>query len=140
MNHEGDEMELGRLEGVEVRTVWEHEARDFTPWLLDHADHLAETLGIDLELNQSEHPVGGFLLDLVGRDLTNDAVLIVEIDGTDEAFNSSDCTLWVPLEALDEPLTEFGPGTWAVGAQVEADQTCTRCQGVGRTGHRMLQP
>ena len=63
-------MELGRLEGVEVRTVWEHEARDFTPWLLDHADHLVETLGIDLELNKSEHPVGGFSLDLVGRDLT----------------------------------------------------------------------
>ena len=78
-------MELGRLEGVEVRTVWEHEARDFTPWLLDHADHLAETLGIDLELNQSEHSVGGFSLDLVGRDLTNDAVLIVEnqLEGTD---------------------------------------------------------
>lgn len=76
---------LGRLEGVEVRTVWVHEARDFTPWLLEHADHLAETLGIDLELEQSEHPVGGFSLDLVGRDLTNDAVLIVEnqLAGTD---------------------------------------------------------
>lgn len=78
-------MELGRLEDVEIRTVWEHEARDFTPWLLEHADHLAETLGIDLELEQSEHPVGGFSLDLVGRDLTNDAVLIVEnqLAGTD---------------------------------------------------------
>ena len=24
-------MELGGLEGVDVRTVWEHEAHDFTP-------------------------------------------------------------------------------------------------------------
>ncbi len=78
-------MELGRLERVEVRTVWENEARDFTPWLLDHHDHLAEALGIDLEIEQSEHPVGDFSLDLIGRDLTNDAVLIVEnqLGGTD---------------------------------------------------------
>lgn len=71
-------MELGRLEPVDVRTVWENEARDFTPWLLDHDDHLAEALGIDLEMQQSEHPVGNFHLDLIGRDLTNNAVLIVE--------------------------------------------------------------
>jgi hypothetical protein len=45
------------------------EARDFTPWLLGHADQLAETLGIELELEQSERPVGGFSSDLVGRDL-----------------------------------------------------------------------
>lgn len=70
-------MELGRLRKVEVRTVWESEARDFTPWLLDHHDHLAEALGIDLEIERSEHPVGNFSLDLVGRDLTNDAVLLV---------------------------------------------------------------
>ncbi len=78
-------MDLGRLEPVEVRSVWGHEARDFTPWLLDHADHLAEVLGIDLELETAEHPVGGFSLDLVGRDLTQDAVLIVEnqLEGTD---------------------------------------------------------
>ena len=78
-------MELGRLEPVDVRTVWENEARDFTPWLLDHDDHLAEALGIDLEIQQSEHPVGNFSLDLIGRDLTNNAVLIVEnqLGGTD---------------------------------------------------------
>jgi len=58
--------------------VWLHEAHDFTPWLLDNADALAAVLGIDLELSAAEHPVGGFALDLLGRDLTNNCVLIVE--------------------------------------------------------------
>jgi hypothetical protein len=35
-------------------------------------------LGIDLELSAAEHPVGGCALDLIGRDLTNNCVLIVE--------------------------------------------------------------
>ena len=50
-------MELGRLEAVEVRDVWQHEARDFTPWLPEHEENLSEALGIDLELQESEHPV-----------------------------------------------------------------------------------
>jgi hypothetical protein len=71
-------IELGRLEAVDPRLVWAHEAHSFTPWLLENADRLAEALGIDLELEASEHAVGGYKLDLVGRDVTNDAVLIVE--------------------------------------------------------------
>jgi Domain of unknown function (DUF4268) len=39
---------------------------------------LADVLGIDLELSVAEHPVGSFSLDLLGRDLTNDCVLIAE--------------------------------------------------------------
>jgi hypothetical protein len=50
----------------------------FHPWLLANADRLSEALGIDLELEAAEHAVGGYSLDLVGRDITNDAVLIVE--------------------------------------------------------------
>jgi len=46
-------VELGRLEGVEIRTLWEHQAGDSTPWQLDHADPLAETRGIGLDLEQS---------------------------------------------------------------------------------------
>src|SRR5437667_8314691 len=71
-------VELGRLERVDPRLVWGHEADAFTPWLLENADRLAEALGIDLELEAAEHKVGGYSLDLVGRDITNDAVLIVE--------------------------------------------------------------
>jgi hypothetical protein len=70
--------ELGRLMSIDPREVWPHEAHDFTPWLLSNADTLAEALGIDLELNAAEHPVGGFSLDLLGTDLTNNCVLMVE--------------------------------------------------------------
>jgi hypothetical protein len=70
--------ELSRLTTLDARDVWKHEAHGFTPWLLENAEHLAEVLGIDLELQAAEHQVGGFWLDLLGRDLTNDCVLIVE--------------------------------------------------------------
>lgn len=78
-------MQLGRLEPVDPRAVWPSEARDFTPWLLANGDRLADALGIDLELSGAEHPVGGFSLDLIGHDLTNDAVLMVEnqLEATD---------------------------------------------------------
>ena len=71
-------IELGKLERVDPRLVWQHEAHDFTPWLLENADGLSEALGIDSELEAAEHAVGGYSLDLIGRDITNDAVLIVE--------------------------------------------------------------
>jgi len=69
---------LGELTPLDARAVWPHEARDFTSWLLENATHLADVLGIDLELQAAEYPVGGFWLDLIGRDQTNDCVLIVE--------------------------------------------------------------
>jgi len=71
-------MELGRIERLDLRTVWPHEAHSLTPWLLANADVLADVLGIDVELTAAEHGVGTFSLDLIGRDLTNDCVLIVE--------------------------------------------------------------
>jgi hypothetical protein len=72
------DVELGKLEQADPRAVWTHEALDFTPWLLANADRLSEALGIDLELEAAERAVDGYALDLVARDITNDAVLIVE--------------------------------------------------------------
>lgn len=69
---------IGRIVRVSLREVWAHEAHELTPWLLANADLLADTLGIDLELTANEHAVGAFSLDLIGKDLTNDCVLIVE--------------------------------------------------------------
>jgi hypothetical protein len=70
--------ELGRLEVVAPRDVWQHEAHHFTPWLLQNADVLSELLGMELELEVAEHPVGGFSLDLLGKDVLTGQVVIVE--------------------------------------------------------------
>ena len=45
-----------------------------------------DALGIDLELEAAEHAVGGYSLDHLGRDITNDAVLIVENQLAESAF------------------------------------------------------
>jgi hypothetical protein len=70
--------DLGRLSPVRARDVWPHEALDFTPWLLKNVDVLSELLGMELVLEAAEHPVGGFSLDLIGRDVTDDSVVIIE--------------------------------------------------------------
>lgn len=72
------ERSLGRLEFINPRDVWPDEARHFTPWLLENADYLGDLLGIDIEFERSEHPVGSFSLDLFGNDRTNSCHIIVE--------------------------------------------------------------
>jgi hypothetical protein len=70
--------QLGRLEPVDPRLVWSHEALNFTPWLAKNVDRLAEALGIELVVEATEYAVGGYSLDIFGKDQTNDVVLIVE--------------------------------------------------------------
>ncbi|MFE9188874.1 DUF4268 domain-containing protein [Micromonospora sp. NPDC007208] len=78
---------LGKLETVDVRDVWAHEAHSFTPWLLANADVLGEVLGMDLALSAAEHPVGGFALDLIGVDEASNETVIIEnqLAGTDHS-------------------------------------------------------
>lgn len=49
-------MELGRLENVELRNIWKHEALDFTKWLAkkENIALLGKELGIDTEINNLE--------------------------------------------------------------------------------------
>lgn len=79
--------DLSRLRVVPVREVWAHEAYDFTTWLLANADVLADVLGMDLELTAAEHPVGGFSLDIIGREVGTGDVVIVEnqLEATDHS-------------------------------------------------------
>jgi hypothetical protein len=72
------DQDLGRLEPVDPRSIWPHEAMNFTPWLAQNADRLAQALGIELEFEGTEWAVGGYSLDIIGKDQTNGVVLIVE--------------------------------------------------------------
>ena len=78
MNDLSPSLVVGRLRQVAAREVWPHEAHDFTPWLLANVDVLSDLLGMDLALEVAEHPVGGFSLDLLGRDMSTGEAVIVE--------------------------------------------------------------
>lgn len=49
-------VDVAKLTKKDPRTVWPNEASDFTPWLAEHLDELAQTLGMDLELVETEAP------------------------------------------------------------------------------------
>ncbi len=71
-------MELGRLNRINPRTVWPHEAADFTPWLRENIDYLAEAVGVDIQLVESEVAVGDFSVDLVGEEPGQSRPVIIE--------------------------------------------------------------
>lgn len=65
---------LGRLTKVELRQAWANEARDFTPWLAqpENLALLGEAIGIELECESQEKPVGPFSADILCKDTATD--------------------------------------------------------------------
>lgn len=73
-------MRLARLERVPLREVWPSEERDFTRWLAreDNLALLAEALGTDLELVETEATVGRFELDILAREVGSERPVVIE--------------------------------------------------------------
>ena len=70
---------LARIERVsDLRATWPNEAQHFTPWLAENIAELGEALGMDLELQQTEAPVGGYSLDILATDLNGRRPVIIE--------------------------------------------------------------
>lgn len=95
--------ELGVLERVDLREVWQHEEYHFTPWLAE-ADNLAalsEVLGLDLELAGQEVSVGPYSADILCKDtLSNTHVLIEnQLEKTDHSHLGQILTYAAGLEA-----------------------------------------
>lgn len=70
--------QLSRLVKVDPRKVWANEASNFTPWLRDNIDYLAEAVGIDIQLVDSEVAVGDFSADLVGEEPGRHRPVVIE--------------------------------------------------------------
>jgi hypothetical protein len=97
-------LSLGRLERCDLKTVWAHEAFDFTPWLAqrDSLQLLGDTLGLDLEPEAIEEPVGPFRADILCRDVSADQRVIIEnqLGRTDHGHLGQLMTYAAGLEAV----------------------------------------
>ncbi len=73
-------LSLGRLEKVDLRTYWEREDTDFTPWLAeeDNIKLLSESIGLDLEVEAQEKEVGPFRADILCKDIGSDHWVLIE--------------------------------------------------------------
>jgi Domain of unknown function (DUF4268) len=82
-----DSKDLGRLRRVaDPRDVWTTEATDFTPWLAENIDVLADELGMTLTVIAMEVPVGEFRLDIQAADDDGHVVIIEnQLERTDHS-------------------------------------------------------
>lgn len=74
-------MKLGKLEKItDLRSIWKHEAKDFTPWLAkeENLELLSETIGIDIVLEEQESNVGDFSVDLYATEEGTGRRIIIE--------------------------------------------------------------
>ncbi|WP_318482302.1 DUF4268 domain-containing protein [Photobacterium leiognathi] len=69
---------LGKITTVNVRAIWKHEAQDFTPWLYNHIQELSDALGIDLEVEDIEVPVGPYYADILAKDTGTGKYVVIE--------------------------------------------------------------
>jgi hypothetical protein len=95
---------LGRLEKVEVRTVWVNEAGDFTPWLAkpENLKLLGDTIGLELELESVEKDVGPFRADILCKNTASSAWVLIEnqLERTDHTHLGQLLTYAAGLEAV----------------------------------------
>lgn len=73
-------MELGKLEKIELREVWRHEALDFTRWLArkENIALLSKEIGIDIEVIETEMSVGRYNVDIYARDTESNKKIVIE--------------------------------------------------------------
>lgn len=71
---------LGKLEKVDIREIWEHEALSFTPWLAspDNLTLLGDALGVEFNTEniKTEVGVGDFSADILTTDYSGRTIII----------------------------------------------------------------
>jgi len=80
-------MQLSKLEKVNLRDVWKHEALDFTNWLAkpENLELLSDEIGIDVSLIQTEASVGSFNVDILAEEENTGKKIVIEnqLESTD---------------------------------------------------------
>lgn len=95
---------LGRLEKIDPRLVWDHEALSFTPWLSqgENLALLGQTLELNIELEAQEQPVGPFRADLLCKETNTGRWVLIEnqLERTDHVHLGQLLTYAAGLDAV----------------------------------------
>ena len=108
-------MKLGALKKVPLREVWKNEAADFSKWLAskEGLELLSESVGVDLELIETESSVGSKRVDVLAKISGSDQVAVIENQIEDSnhdhlgklityaAGKNATCAIWIVKEAAD---------------------------------------
>ena len=101
---------------TDLRTVWPHEANDFTKWLAEEAnlEELGNAVGIDIDLEERESTVGNFSVDLYAIESGSGRKIIIEnqLEDTNHdhlgklityaSGKGAEVVIWVVKRARDE--------------------------------------
>lgn len=106
-------MEVGRLDYVNIREIWRHEAADFTTWLATNIDYINDRLGFTLNVLETEKQIGAFTVDVYCEDEQGNSVIIEnQLEKTDHTHLGQILTYAVGVDAKTiiwispEPRTE----------------------------------
>jgi hypothetical protein len=98
------QQQLGRLERVDLREIWDDEAKSFTPWLArpENIALLGDTIGIELEVEAQEKDVGPFRADILCKDTANNHWVLIEnqLERTDHSHLGQLITYAAGLNAV----------------------------------------
>lgn len=106
---------LGTLKEItDLRSIWPHEALNFTPWVAENVDLLADAVGLDITVDETESSVGDFNVDIYASETGTDRKIIIEnqLEDTDHdhlgklityaSGKGADVLIWVVKHAREE--------------------------------------
>lgn len=106
---------LGTLKEItDLRSIWPYEALNFTPWVAENVDLLADAVGLDITVDETESSVGDFNVDIYASETGTDRKIIIEnqLEDTDHdhlgklityaSGKGADVVIWVVKHAREE--------------------------------------
>ena len=106
---------LGTLKEItDLRSIWPHEALNFTPWVAENVELLADAVGFDITVDETESSVGDFNVDIYASETGTDRKIIIEnqLEDTDHdhlgklityaSGKDADVVIWVVKHAREE--------------------------------------
>ena len=106
---------LGTLKKItDLRSIWPHEALNFTPWVAENVDLLADAVGLDITVDETESSIGDFNVDIYASETGTDRKIIIEnqLEDTDHdhlgklityaSGKGADVVIWVVKHAREE--------------------------------------